>query len=83
MRLIPSFGMSIMRDTPSGGIHIAGHSFPGGLIAGMNPNTVHRDREIFGHDADDYRPERWLEGDAARMDKHILQVRTEMAKAGC
>lgn len=66
--------MSITRDVPAGGIEIAGQFFPGGLCVGMNPNTVHRDREIFGHDADEYRPERWLEGDAARMDKHILQV---------
>ncbi|KAF7521735.1 hypothetical protein G7054_g12368 [Neopestalotiopsis clavispora] len=36
-------------------------------IVGMNAWVVHRDPEVFGPDADAWRPERWLEGDEARI----------------
>jgi cytochrome P450 len=29
---------------------------------GCNPVSLHRSAEIFGHDADDFRPARWLTG---------------------
>ena len=39
-----------------------------------NPWLVHRDKKIFGEDAEDFRPERWLESeDQTRMlSKHIM-----------
>lgn len=39
---------------------------------GMNPAVVHFDASIFGYDADQFRPTRWFEPDAANMDKHVL-----------
>ena len=36
--------------------------------------VLHRDREVFGDDADIYRPERWLEEDTKTMNRHMYQV---------
>lgn len=33
---------------------------PAGTQVALQPYTVHRDREIFGDDADDLNPDRWL-----------------------
>ena len=30
-------------------------------IIGVNPWALHRNRDVFGPDAEDFRPERWLE----------------------
>ena len=40
-----------------------------------NPWVLHRDTRIFGDDADQWRPERWLDSDSEKikyMDHHIL-----------
>jgi len=34
---------------------------PGGTVVGINAWVVQRDRSVYGEDADEYRPERWLE----------------------
>jgi cytochrome P450 len=38
----------------------------------MNPAVVHFDRTVFGDDADQYRPGRWLADNATEMDKYML-----------
>jgi len=40
----------------------------------MNAAVVQRDKRIFGEDADEFVPERWLGSDAARMERYMLQV---------
>ncbi|KAK1775550.1 cytochrome P450 [Copromyces sp. CBS 386.78] len=59
-RLHPAVGMHLERVTPPGGMDICGEFVPGGTIVGCNAWVVHRSREIFGEDTDEYRPERWL-----------------------
>jgi len=41
---------------------------------GMNAHVVHRDKGVFGEDADLFRPERWLESEARNkeMEKYLL-----------
>lgn len=36
-------------------------------VVGINTWVAHRDKTIFGDDADAFRPERWIEGDPARI----------------
>jgi cytochrome P450 len=43
----------------------------------MNPYVVHRDEAIFGKDPDEFRPERWLEGDEAMVNRFAFQVSSE------
>lgn len=77
-RVHPPFGLPLERIVPEGGLSISGEFIPAGTIVGMNGWVVHRDRDVFGDDADQWRPERWLEADEstkARMDQGLLTVR--------
>jgi len=74
MRMHPSVGLSMARHAPDEGIELGGKFIPRGYRIGMNPAVVHYDKNVFGRDADEYRPERWLVSEEERkvMDKHIL-----------
>ncbi|CAJ2506520.1 Uu.00g006500.m01.CDS01 [Anthostomella pinea] len=75
MRLRPAVGLNMTRHAPSEGVDLEGHHFPGGTRLAMNGWVLHRDREIFGEDADLYRPERWLddEENAKVMERYMFQ----------
>ncbi|KEF58699.1 uncharacterized protein A1O9_06625 [Exophiala aquamarina CBS 119918] len=73
MRIHPSVAFILPRHVPQGGCTIAGKFLPAGTRVGMNPYVVHRNREIFGEDADVFRPERWLERDEKDMNRYMLQ----------
>lgn len=69
-RLHPAPGLPLERVVPPGGLEIAGRFVPGGTIVGCSAWVLHRDRRIFGEDADEFRPERWEvrgPGDEARV----------------
>ncbi|KAI1080452.1 cytochrome P450 [Whalleya microplaca] len=68
-RIHPPFGLHLERIVPSGGLNVCGKTLPAGTIVGMNAWVVHRDPDMFGPDADAWRPERWLEGDEAHIKK--------------
>lgn len=42
-------------------MQLAGQFVPGGIEVTCNPYLVHRDKAIYGEDAEEFRPERWLE----------------------
>ncbi|KAL1866737.1 hypothetical protein Daus18300_006681 [Diaporthe australafricana] len=85
-RLCPSIVWQLPREAPEAGITIAGHYIPPGATLGMSPMAHNRSKEIFGDDADEWRPQRWLptgelvEGKATkserqrRMDKYNVTV---------
>lgn len=62
-RLYPVLGMSPSRTVPSGGFYVHDTYIPQGTRVGCNPVSLHRNREIFGDDAEEYRPQRWLPED--------------------
>ncbi|OHF00198.1 hypothetical protein CORC01_04606 [Colletotrichum orchidophilum] len=74
MRMHPGVSYPLERLVPAGGVHLGGQYLPEGTVVGMNPAVVHRDREVFGEDADVFRPERWLgeDDEVANMDRHLL-----------
>lgn len=72
MRLHPSVALTLPRHSPHGGMELCGTFIPEGYRIGMNAAVVQRDQSVFGKDADDFRPQRWLEGNATNMDKHML-----------
>ena len=49
------------RLTPPGGLTIADVFVPGGVDVGIYAPVLHRRKDVFGEDADVFRPERWLE----------------------
>lgn len=60
-RLYPGICFSMDRYVPKGGVHLPDGSFvPEGVALGFNPYVIHRNKEIWGPDAEEFRPERWL-----------------------
>jgi cytochrome P450 len=60
MRMHPSVALSIPRYAPEDGIRMADKFIPKGYRVGLNPAVIHYNKEVFGPDADQFRPERWL-----------------------
>ncbi|KAH7403319.1 benzoate 4-monooxygenase cytochrome P450 [Cadophora sp. MPI-SDFR-AT-0126] len=60
-RLHPGVGMPLLRTVPEGGCELEGHFLPAGTSIGINLWVFSRNKELYGEDADIWRPERWLE----------------------
>ncbi|KAK8004078.1 Tyrosine-protein phosphatase non-receptor type 6 [Apiospora arundinis] len=75
MRVRPAVGLNITRLVPPEGVEIEGQFFKGGTRVALNGWVLHRDRDIFGEDADVFRPERWLEDEeeAKTMERYMFQ----------
>lgn len=74
IRLFPAFSVSQPRYAPAHGIELCGKFIPSGYTVGLNPAIIQHDAGVFGDDAHEFNPERWLES-AERtrsMDKAIL-----------
>lgn len=76
MRVRPAVGLNITRVVPPEGAELDGHRFPGGVTVAANGWVLHRDKEVFGEDAEEFRPERWVESEEAgrRMERCMFQV---------
>lgn len=75
LRLNPALALPLERVVPHPGLDINFEYLPPGTVVGINPWVLHRDTRIFGDDAKDWNPERWLSGDREKvkyMDQHIL-----------
>lgn len=65
LRFLPGVALPIQRYVPKAGFTLPnGDYLPPGTIVGMNPYVSNRNKEVFGHDSHDFRPERWLRDDA-------------------
>ncbi|KAH9896299.1 cytochrome P450 [Xylariomycetidae sp. FL2044] len=55
-------GIGLPRQIPtdSPGVHLLGRHFPPGTVLSVPTYTIHHSRAIWGPDADEFRPERWL-----------------------
>jgi cytochrome P450 len=61
LRMHPAVGLLLERVVPPIGIKISGKFLAGGTVVGICPWVLHRDKRVFGEDADCFRPERWIE----------------------
>lgn len=61
---------------PPQGEVVQGKFIPGGTVVGMNVPAMLRSTELFGSDADLFRPERWLEASEAKRAEMERQVET-------
>ncbi|ORY64953.1 flavonoid 3',5'-hydroxylase [Pseudomassariella vexata] len=66
MRLNPSAPNIFPRLAPKGGLELFGKFVPEGSEVTCNPWLVHRDQAIYGEDAEEFRPERWLDAEKSR-----------------
>ena len=46
---------------PAEGATFCNYHLPPGTVVGVNAWVIHRDKTIFGADASQFRPERWLD----------------------
>ncbi|KAJ5747630.1 uncharacterized protein N7511_009326 [Penicillium nucicola] len=75
LRLHPPFCLPFERVIPEGGATICGTYLAAGTVVGMSPYIVNRDKDTYGNDADEWRPERWLnldDMDRRRLENGIL-----------
>ncbi|KAI2768408.1 benzoate 4-monooxygenase cytochrome P450 [Daldinia loculata] len=61
LRVHPNTGTIIERKAPQEGAVIDGYHIPGGTTVGVNAWVLHYNKEVYGEDADQFRPERWIE----------------------
>ncbi|SPO07790.1 related to pisatin demethylase / cytochrome P450 monooxygenase [Cephalotrichum gorgonifer] len=59
-RLHPSIQYQLPRVVPKGGVMVGPHQVPEGMICSISPTTMNRSKEIFGPDADEWNPQRWI-----------------------
>ncbi|KAK4868191.1 hypothetical protein LT330_007389 [Penicillium expansum] len=77
LRVWPPVANIFARDVPRGGdtVVVDGESvfLPGGICIGYSACAMHMSEQIYGKDAEAFRPERWLESDPAKL---AVMVRT-------
>ncbi|OTB01148.1 hypothetical protein M426DRAFT_25861 [Hypoxylon sp. CI-4A] len=63
LRIHSTSGIGLPREIPpdSPGVTILGHYFPPGTVLSVPTYSIHHSREIWGPDADEFRPERWAD----------------------
>jgi cytochrome P450 len=68
-RVVPSHSNS---NSKTGPLVVDGKVIPPGTIVGMSPYTMHRSQELWGPDAEGFRPERWLGDDAKVLASNLV-----------
>ncbi|CCC09011.1 unnamed protein product [Sordaria macrospora k-hell] len=62
LRYHSTSGIGLPRQIPPDapqGVHIQGHYFPPGTVLSVPTYSIHHSKEIWGPDADEFKPERW------------------------
>lgn len=67
MRLCPSAPNIFPRYVPEPGLELYGKFAPPGTEITCNPYLVHRDPALYGQDAEEFRPERWMDPENAKL----------------
>ena len=76
LRMYPPLGDLKTKLAPPTGETIKGHFFPGGTEVALNDESMCRNKDIFGNDADIFRPERWIDADPETKIKYRQTVDT-------
>jgi cytochrome P450 len=63
----PAVGLLLERVVPAGGAKLEDVFLPEGTVVGMNPWVAARDKSVYGDDAYEFKPERWLEADEQQL----------------
>lgn len=72
-RFHPAVGFGLPRVAPSEGVTVCGRYFNPGTILSVNIWAIHRMTSVFGEDAAEFNPRRWLDPERARkMDSAMI-----------
>ena len=83
LRLHPGVAYPLERYVPPEGATFCDVEIPGGTNVSITAPVVHMDKTVYGADADDFRPERWLEAEPERlklMERSFLAVRLLLSR---
>ncbi|PYI19102.1 cytochrome P450 [Aspergillus violaceofuscus CBS 115571] len=72
MRVHPTTALPLPRQTANEERLVSGHKIPGSTRIGANAPIVQSDPAVFGEDADEFCPERWMRPGADRLGQYIL-----------
>ncbi|KAI1621926.1 putative benzoate 4-monooxygenase [Exophiala viscosa] len=60
LRMHSTNSIGLAREVPPGpGLEILGHHFPAGTVLSVPTYSIHHSKEVWGEDADCFRPEKW------------------------
>ena len=82
MRLFPANGLPLARVSPPRGVQIDGHFFPPGVQITVYSWALHRNPRLFGEDAWEFKPERWLDEERSQ-DLHRFFFSFGSGSRGC
>ncbi|RAH76349.1 cytochrome P450 [Aspergillus japonicus CBS 114.51] len=83
MRLNPSATNLFARICPPGGKTIDGHHIPAGTEMACHAYTLQRSAEVYGSDANEFRPERWLESPQRTRELEAAQFTFSVGPRTC
>ncbi|KAK6703612.1 hypothetical protein SNK04_013541 [Fusarium graminearum] len=69
LRMFGPVPMGLPRIAPRGGLTFGDRTIPEGTIVSVSPWVIHHSKEFWGEDAHEFKPDRWLKGDAAVKEK--------------
>ncbi|KAL4907067.1 hypothetical protein BDW74DRAFT_190058 [Aspergillus multicolor] len=72
LRIFAPVPFGLARVAPKGGLKIGDRYFPEGTKLSVNPWVIHHSEELFGADAKEYNPDRWLGDQAKAIDKYFM-----------
>ncbi|MBE3043354.1 cytochrome P450 [Candidatus Bathyarchaeota archaeon] len=76
LRLYPGNCFPQERYVPAGGLTLPDGSFvPEGTAVGFNAYVLHRNKQVWGEDAEEFRPERWLRDAAGGESEEAFKTR--------
>jgi cytochrome P450 len=76
MRMHPVISGILERIVPESGLRLSdGRVIAPGTKVGINPWVMTRSKEVYGEDAEDYRPERWLKADNESEDAYQARLK--------
>ena len=64
--------MGLPRVAPKGGLTIGDRTIPEGTTVSISVWVIHHSKEIWGPDAREFNPDRWLREDAAHLAKYFI-----------
>ncbi|ETS80355.1 hypothetical protein PFICI_07884 [Pestalotiopsis fici W106-1] len=72
LRIFSPVPIGTPRVVPRQGVTIGGRFFPAGTTVSLNTFSMNLSTEVWGPDARDFRPERWMVEDTSALDKNFL-----------